>query len=342
MDSMASGSTNSGAQQAVASTEHGVGARLSTFSARRPYVLALGVFVLLIAINAALQPTLLTFDVATSDLAEFLPLTLLAIGETYVILGSDIDLSNGGIVSVVNVAVVELIERLGNSGWSYAVCIAAGLAIGLAAGAFNGFCVAYLRFQPIVTTFATSVIYVGLALWILPQAGGQAPASFYSAYAGSTLGLPNVLLALIAAVAFSAVIARTRFHYALRATGGNMQAAFHTGLPVARVRLGAYVISGFFAALCGLALVGETASGDPLIGGALTLSSVTAVVLGGTSLAGCVGSVTGSILGAFIIGLINNVIFFAHVPFQWQGLIQGAIILAALSGGVMMARRTRT
>ena len=154
-------------------------------------------------------------------------------------------------------------------------------------------------------------------------------------------GVPNVLLILLAAAALRAAIARTRFYQALRATGGNMQAAFQTGLPVARVRLGAYVISGLFAALCGLALVGETASGDPLIGGALTLSSVTAVVLGGTSLAGCVGSVTGSILGAFILGLINNVIFFAHLPFEWQGLIQGAIILAALSGGVVMARRTR-
>jgi len=84
--------------------------------------------------------------------------------------------------------------------------------------------------------------------------------------------------------------------------------------------------------------VGETASGDPLIGGALTLSSVTAVVLGGTALKGCVGGVTGSILGAFILGLINNVIFFAQLPFEWQGLIQGVIILAALAGGVVMAR----
>ncbi|MGD0188108.1 MAG: ABC transporter permease [Roseiarcus sp.] len=308
---------------------------------RRPYLLAAAVFVLLAAISAILQPTFLTFDVAASNLAAFLPLTLLAIGQSFVILGSDIDLSNGGIVSLVNVAVVEIIERLGDSAGSYAIGVAAGLAVGLAAGAFNGVCVAYLRFQPIVTTFATSVIYVGLALWILPQAGGQVPPDFYTAYAGAVLGVPNVLLILVAATAFALIIARTRFYHALRATGGNMQAAFFTGLPVARVRLTAYAISGFFAALCGLALVGETASGDPLIGGLMTLSSVTAVVLGGTSLAGCVGSVTGSVLGGFILGLINNVIFFAHVPFEWQGLIQGAIILAALSGGVVMARRGR-
>jgi ribose transport system permease protein len=93
--------------------------------------------------------------------------------------------------------------------------------------------------------------------------------------------------------------------------------------------------------MSGLALVGETASGDPLIGGGTTLSSITAVVLGGTALSGCVGGVLGSVIGAYILGLINNVIFFAHVPFAWQGLIQGAIILAALSGGVLMARGAR-
>jgi ribose transport system permease protein len=321
--------------------ERGVVARLLRSSSRRPYLLAAAVFLALVAVNAALQPTFLTVSVAASNLSAFLPLTLLAIGETYVVLGSDIDLSNGGIVSLVNVVVVELIERFGQSGESYAIGVAAGLAIGLIAGAFNGFCVAFLRFQPIVTTFATSVIFVGFALWVLPQAGGQVPPQVYNAYAGATLGVPNVLIVLVAAAMFAAFVARTRFYQTLRATGGNMQAAFYTGLPVARVRLTAYVLSGFFASLCGLALVGETASGDPLIGGALTLSSVTAVVLGGTSLAGCVGSITGSILGGFILGLINNVIFFAHVPFEWQGLIQGAIILAALSGGVAMARRTR-
>ena len=319
----------------------GIGAarRLWRSRHRHPYLLSLGVFIVLAAVNGALQPTFFTYGVAISNLSAFLPVTLVAMGQTYVILASDIDLSNGAIVSLVNVAVVQIIEGMGGAGGSFALGIAAGLAIGLAAGAANGLCVAYLRFQPIVTTFASGVIFLGLALWVLPQAGGQVPPAFYETYAGSVLGVPTVLWILVAAACFAALIARLRFYRALRATGGNKQAAFQTGLPVARVRLAAYMISGLFAALAGLALVGETASGDPLIGGALTLSSVTAVVLGGTSLAGCVGSVAGSILGAFILGLINQVIFFAHAPFEWQGLIQGAIILAALSGGVVMARR---
>lgn len=325
----------------MAERREGFFARLYASRSRRPFLLAALAFIVLSAINTALQPTFLTYGVAISNLSAFLPLTLLAIGQTFVILGADIDLSNGGIVSLVNVVVVVIIESMGGTGTSFAVGIAAGLAVGVLAGVFNGLCVAYLRFQAIVATFATSIIFTGLALWVLPQAGGQVPASFYLTYAGTILGVPTVLWIIVLATAGGALVVRTRFAQSLRAVGGNAQSAFQTGIAVSRVRLTAYVMSGLFSALAGLALVGETASGDPLIGGAMTLSSVTAVVLGGTALTGCVGSITGSILGAFMLGIINNIIFFAHVPFEWQGLIQGAIILAALSGGVVMARQTR-
>jgi ribose transport system permease protein len=305
---------------------------------RHPYLMAVIVFLVLCVVNAILQPTFLRFGVATSNVAAFLPMALVAIGQTYVVLASDIDLSAGAIVSVVNVVVVSIIEGMGGTGASVAVGLTLGIAVGLICGAVNGLCVAYLRFQPIVTTFATGIVFAGFALWVLPEAGKQVPPEFYLAYAGAVLGVPTVLWILVAAIAFAAIVARTRFYQALRATGGNMQASYQTGVPVARVRLGAYMLSGLFSACAGLALVGETASGDPLIGGALTLASVTAVVLGGTALSGCTGGVAGSILGAFILGLINNVIFFAQLPFEWQGLIQGLIILAALAGGVVMAR----
>ena len=311
----------------------------SRFSTQRhPYLMAAVVFLVLCTINAILQPTFLRFGVAASNVAAFLPMALVAVGQTYVVLASDIDLSAGAIVSVVNVVVVSIIDGMGGTGASMALALAAGLALGLTCGVVNGLCVAYLRFQPIVTTFATGIVFAGFALWVLPEAGRQVPPALYLTYAGSVLGVPTVLWILLAAIAFAAIVARTRFYQALRATGGNMQAAYQTGVPVARVRLAAYTISGLFAALAAFALVGETASGDPLIGGALTLSSVTAVVLGGTALSGCVGGVAGSILGAFILGLINNVIFFAQLPFEWQGLIQGLIILTALAGGVVMAR----
>ena len=300
--------------------------------------MAVVVFVVLCVVNAVLQPTFLRYEVAVSNVAAFLPMALLAVGQTYVILASDIDLSTGAIVSVVNVAVVTIIETMGGTGASIALGLGAGLLLGVACGAFNGFCVAVLRLQPIVTTFATGIVFAGIALWILPQAGRQVPSEVYLTYAGTVLGVPTVIWILFGAIVFAAVVGRSRFYQALRATGGNIQGAYQSGVPVGRTRLIAFSISGLFAALAGLALVGETASGDPLIGGALTLSSITAVVLGGTALRGCVGGVAGSILGAFILGLISNVIFFAQLPFEWQGLVQGFIILLALAGGVVMAR----
>jgi ribose transport system permease protein len=305
---------------------------------RPPWLLAVAVLFVLASVNWLLQPNFLRPGVLASNIAAFLPMALVAVGQTYVVLASDIDLSAGAIVSLVNVTVVTIIETMGGTGTSIALGLATGIAVGLCAGAVNGFCVAVLRLQAIVTTFATGIVFSGLALWVLPEAGRQVPPEFYTAYAGAWLWVPTVIWILVAAALFAAVVSRTRYYHALRAVGGNMQAAYQTGLPVARVRLTAYVISGLFSALAALALVGETASGDPLIGQALTLSSITAVVLGGTALSGSVGGVAGSILGAFILGLIGNVIFFAQLPFEWQGLVKGLIILAALAGGVVMAR----
>ncbi|HET8729033.1 MAG TPA: ABC transporter permease [Alphaproteobacteria bacterium] len=306
---------------------------------RHPWLLSVAFFLLLCAVNVALQPSFLRPMVMMSNVSTFLPLVLVAIGQTYVVLAGDIDLSVGTIISLVNVVVVTAIEALGGSGAAILGGILIGCLTGVAAGVFNGVCVAVLRFQPIVTTFATGIIFAGLALWVLPQAGTPAPEAYWRTYAEPFLGLRLVVWLLAAAVVFVLVIARTRYYRSLLATGGNIQAAFQTGLPVIRIRIAGYALSGLFAAFAALCLVGETASGDPLLGGAFTLSSVSAVVLGGTALSGGIGGAIGSVFGAMILGLINNVIFFAGLPFEFQGLVQGLIVLVALAGGVFVSRR---
>ncbi|WP_119459384.1 ABC transporter permease [Rhodospirillaceae bacterium SYSU D60014] len=314
--------------------------RLRSFDLRRhTYLLSVVFFLILCGINIALQPSFLQPGVMVSNLSTFLPLILVSIGQTYVILASDIDLSVGSIVSLVNVATVSIIEGMGGTGGAIALGLTTGLGLGIAAGLFNGLCVALLRFQPIVTTFATGIIFAGLALWILPQAGKQVPATVWQTYGGSILGVQTVIWVLTLAVIFALVLARTRFHHALLATGGQMQSAFQTGLHVLRVRITAYALSGLFSALAALCLVGETASGDPLLGTGYTLSSISAVVLGGTALSGGIGGFIGSVFGAMILGLIDNVIFFARLPFEYQGLVQGLIVLLALAGGVFVSRR---
>ena len=122
---------------------------------RLPWVLPAALFVLLCGVNAALQPTFLRPSVAVSNLGTFLPLAIIAVGQTYVILGGGIDLSLGAIVSLVNVVVVGVAEGMGGSAWALPVGMLAGLGCGLACGTVNGCVLGLLRLQPIVTTFAT-------------------------------------------------------------------------------------------------------------------------------------------------------------------------------------------
>jgi ribose transport system permease protein len=305
----------------------------------RVWLVTLGALVALFVVNWILQPNLVTPNVLKSNLTVFLPVVLVAIGQSYVILGGDIDLSVGSIVALVNVVTVSVIAALGGGVPGILGGLAAGLLTGLACGLINGLLIAGLRLQAIVTTFATGIVFGGLALRVLPTAGLPVPAEYWRSYGGTLLGLPVVLWIFILALVIIAVISRRAFIKHLSAVGGQRQAAFQTGLPVGRIRIQAYLLCGLFAAFASFCLTGETASGDPLMGRLLALSSISAVVLGGAALAGGSGSAFGAVLGALVLGMIGNVIFFARFPFEYQTLIQGLITLLALAGGVLVARR---
>ena len=307
--------------------------------ARRPYLPAIAVCGLLFLLNGMLQPRTLRPESLVGDIATYLPLILLAVGQTYVVFASDIDLSVGSIVSLVNVVTVSVMAALGGGTGAILAGILAGLAVGMICGVFNGLCVAVLRFQPIVATFASGIVFAGLALWVLPQAGLPAPDPYWETYSDNLAGIPFVLWVLALVAGAVALIANLVFCRSLLAVGGHMQSAYQSGLAVPRLRIQAYMLCGLFAALAALCLTGDTASGDPLLGAKSTLGSVAAVVLGGTALSGGRGSAVGSIFGAVILGLVGSVVFFAGVPFEYQNLVQGLIVLAALAGGVVSARR---
>ena len=306
---------------------------------RRPYLPAIAVTLLLFILNGFLQPKTLRPVAIVADISTYLPLILLAVGQTYVVLASDIDLSVGSIISLVNVITVSVMTALGGGPGAIFAGICVGMLVGVLCGAFNGFCVAVLRFQPIVSTFASGIVFAGIALWILPQAGLPAPDTYWETYGDNLAGIPFVLWVLAAMALSVTLIANLVFSRSLLAVGGNIQSAYQSGLPVPRLRISAYILCGFFSALSALCLTGDTASGDPLLGAKMTLGSVAAVVLGGTALSGGRGNPLGSIFGAVILGLIGSVVFFAGVPFEYQNLVQGLIVLAALAGGVTIARQ---
>jgi ribose transport system permease protein len=308
---------------------------------RYPFLPALAILVALLVLNGIYQPRSVSLVGITGLVKTYLALMMLAVAQTYVVYSGDIDLSAGAIVSLVNVVVVVLMQHLGGDAVSVLAAMGVGLATGLACGIVNGLVVAALRLQAIVATFATSIFFTGLALYVLPVAGTPAPAAFWRTYGGRFLDIPFVFYAAVLLAVVLWALARTRLATQLLAVGDDHQRAYQSGLPVTAIRIRGYALCGLFAALAAFCVTGDTASGDPLVGGKMTLFSIAAVVLGGSALSGGYGTVVGSVIGALIIGLINSLVYFVGTPSEWQNLVQGVAILIALMAGVVVGRRTR-
>jgi len=315
---------------------------LKRFIERYPFVPALAIMLVLLALNGIWQPRSVSFVGMTGLVKTYLALMLLAVAQTYVIYAGDIDLSAGAIVSLVNVVIVAVMAALGDGGLSVLAAMAVGVGVGLACGLVNGFVVAALRLQAIVATFATSILFTGMALYVMPVAGTPAPATFWRTYGGRILDIPFVFWAALVLAVLLYLLARTRLALQLLAVGDDAQGAYQSGLPVTAIRMRGYALCGLFAALAAFCITGDTASGDPLVGGKMTLFSIAAVVLGGSALAGGYGTVVGSVFGALIIGLINSLVYFVGTPSQWQNLVQGLAILIALMAGILVGRRARS
>lgn len=317
--------------------------RWDALTARQPALFALVLLVLSIIINLILQPNMFARETLNSNMRVFLPIILMAIGQAIVILGGGIDISVGGIVSIVNTV---LATRVGLNGspeemWKY---ILVSLLIGLLAGAINGFFIAYLRLQPIITTYATSFLYAGLALFILPNPGGGVPGTVAALYRDTTpLNLPLAFYVIAIFLLIWLYISSTRYGKFLFAVGGKAEAAYETAVPVTMVQFSTYVISGLMAAFAGIAITMLSGSGNGEIGGPMTLNSITAVVIGGNALSGGVGGVAGPVMGAITLGILQNIISFANVNTWWETFVKACIIVIALAApgfiNLLRARR---
>lgn len=318
--------------------------RWDALVARQPAVFAVILLVLSVIVNLFLQPNMFARETLNSNLRVFLPLILLAVGQAIVILGGGIDISVGGIASIVNTV---LATRVGLEGgpdamWRY---VLVSLLIGLLAGAINGFFIAYLRLQPIITTYATSFLYAGLALFILPNPGGGIPGPIAALYRSSTpLILPLAIYVIVLIILLWLYLSSTRYGKFLYAVGGKADAAYETAVPVTMVQFSTYVISGLMAAIAGIAITMLSGSGNADIGGPMTLNSITAVVIGGNALSGGVGGVVGPVMGAITLGIIQNIISFADIDTWWETLVKATIIVVALAtpGIVNLFRRRRS
>lgn len=253
---------------------------------------------------------------------------VIAFGMTVVIISRGIDLSVGSLLAFVGVVSAGLAV----GGLPALAAMGAALGVGVALGVFNGLFVAYAGIAPFIVTLAGLTIFRGMALAYTdgrPISG--LPPGFVTLGYGSFLGLPVPIWVMFGFLVLTHLILRyTALGRAIYAIGGNEEAARLSGIPVQRVLLFTYAYSGLAAALAALILTGRLNSAQPTAGVAFELDAIAAVVVGGTSLFGGRGGVFGTLIGALIIGVINNGMNLLNVPSFYQQIVKGGVILAAL------------
>jgi ribose transport system permease protein len=301
------------------------------------------VLLVLLGFTVVIHPTFGAFDVE-SLVVGALPLAFAAIAQTCVVLGGGIDLSIGAMMAVANVLSARFM--VGHS-LQYAVAISALILVaGMLAGALNGGLAVYTRVPDIVVTLAMSFVWSGAALLIMAKPGGGAPVAYQELSTGTALSpwIPNALLLLVGvSAAVWLPLRSSRAGLAIYAVGSDSVAAFRSGIGVGRARMLAYAVGGFFAAWGGLALTMTTGIGSPKAGTIYTLSGISAIVLGGVSLAGGKGGLLGPIGAAFILTLVPADLILLGTDPNLGQVIQGAlIVLVVMAGGLAALFRRRT
>ncbi|HZU77185.1 MAG TPA: ABC transporter permease, partial [Dehalococcoidia bacterium] len=206
------------------------------------------------------------------------------------------------------------------------------LIVGGLAGLLNGWFIAYAGLAPFIVTLGTLTLFRGFTqIYTAGTPIFNLPASFGNFGAGSIVGIPvPVIVTLIVFVLGAVVLSRTTHGRRIYAIGGNERASYLAGIPVKRYLLLVYVISGVLSALAGLVLTSRLGTAEPTAGTGYELDAITAVVLGGTSLFGGEGTLWGTLVGALILGVIDNGLNLLDVSAFYQGAIRGAIILFAI------------
>ncbi|MGA7817300.1 ABC transporter permease [Caballeronia sp.] len=265
-------------------------------------------------------------------------LALVSLGQTLAVLTGGIDLSVGSIISVAATLTSGLADNP-YGGWPTAV-IAVVLLSGLI-GVVNGCLILWLKVHPLIVTLGMGAVLQGGVLYYSLGPAGSVPDGFDSVAYGRFLNIPVtativVLLFFVASV----MMRKTRFGHYIYMVGDDDHAAALSGVPTTRVILFVYVFSAICAGLTGIYLAAQFGSGQPYLGVNYTLASITPVVVGGTVLTGGRGGVVGTLIEAYLLSLLNNLINFAGIPSQYQLIVQGLAVIIAVSVNTQRKRVT--
>jgi len=314
------------------------GARLSRLLLNdyRPLVILLAATL----VFSALSSRFLTVGNFTNILKQISHYAILAAGVYFAILLGGIDISVGSVLAFSGASAALIIARMPDSPWSAPLAVLAALLVGLIGGFFNGFFIARFSLQPMIVTLASLSIFRGATLVLI---GGAAVSIAGTRYAGASLfnalgqqtllggylPVPILIMAAVYLVVWY-LLNRTAFGRHMYAIGGNEEAALLSGINVVRTKLLAYTASGLMAGIAGIIITARVASATPTAGQSYEMDAIAAVVIGGTSLRGGEGRVLYTIVGALIIGMLNNIQTLVGVDSYYQTIIKGGVILLAV------------
>jgi rhamnose transport system permease protein len=288
----------------------------------------LGVLITITLVMAQLSPFFFTLGNLLDTSRYFVEIGLIALGMTLIIITAGIDLSVGAGLALVSVAV----------GFSFAaglplpLALVLGLLTGLGAGLFNGLFITRLDLHPLVVTLGTFALFRGLAYGLSDADAVSSYPAWFAYFGQAYLGpIPGqLILFVVAVIVVWIVLSRTSFGRYVYAIGSNEEAARFSGVPVWRVKLALYTGIGFLVALAAIIYTSRVSTARADSGLGLELDVIAAVVLGGASIYGGVGTIAGSVLGVLIIATLRNGLVLAGVPSTWQLFLLGILVISAV------------
>ena len=278
-----------------------------------------------------------TFDNLSSVVRNLVLEGILAVGMMLMLISGMFDLSVGAMASLAGVVTGWLMK---NAGWPVPVAITGGLGVAALGGWINGFIVAKIRVNALITTLGTMGIFSGAALLIGGPGITFLPPGFAQLGQAEWLGLQSPVWLLIALVVVAHYgLAHTRFFRQFYYLGSNAKAAHLSGIPVERLQMVAFTLMGLLAGLAGIVYAARVATASSTIGVGKELVAITAAILGGASLTGGRGTAWGALLGVVFMALIQNMLLLKQVRPEWQAIILGLVLVVAVAVDSLLHRR---
>ncbi len=287
----------------------------------------IALLVLCIILSIMVPEKFLTYNNFTTVLRSISTTAIMAFGMTFVIITGGIDLSVGSIVALSGTLCAGLIS----SSWNYVIAVIIGLAVGTLCGAFNGFVISRTEIPPFIVTMGMMNIARGASYIYSSGKPIRTPDDFGSFGNGYFLSIPIPVIVMVVLMILSILLlSKSKFGRSVYAIGGNKEAAKFSGINTKNVVWLVYILIGFLSSVAGIITASRLYSGQPTVAQGIEMDVIAATVLGGVSMAGGVGKIGGTMIGAIIIGVLSTGMNLLKIPSFYQMIVMGIVILLAV------------